>query len=75
MRKYQDRVLWGADTVIYTRNKIDDEGNLILGKEMSVEDYLAVKDILQPFWEKVGPQIAHEVKYVPTTCAFSMLPE
>jgi len=61
--KYQDRVLWGSDTVIYTRNKIDDKGNLILGKEMSVEDYLAVKDILQPLWEKVGPQIAHKVKY------------
>ena len=63
VKKYQDRLLWGSDTVIYTRNKIDDQGNLVMGKEMPVEEYLAVKDILQPLWEKVGPEAAHKVKY------------
>ena len=63
IRKYQDRVLWGSDTVIYTGNKIDDKGNLILGKEMSVEDYLAVKDILKPLWEKAGPEVVNKVRY------------
>ena len=75
IRKYQDRVLWGSDTVIYTRNQIDDKGNLIMGKEMSVEDYLAVKEILKPLWEKVGPEVVNKVRYVPTTCACSMPPE
>ena len=63
VRKYQDRVLWGSDTVIYTRNKTDEKGNFVFGKEMPVEDYRAVKDILQPLWEKVGPVVAHKVKY------------
>jgi hypothetical protein len=61
--KYQDRILWGSDTVIYTRNIIDEKGNLLMGREMPVEDYLAVKDILNPLWEKVGPGIAHKVRY------------
>jgi len=63
IRKYQDRVLWGSDTVIYTGNKIDDKGNLIWGKEMPVEEYLAVKDILKPLWEKAGPEVVNKVRY------------
>jgi hypothetical protein len=63
INKYQDRVLWGSDTVIYTRNTIDDKGNPILGKEMPVEDYLAVKDILKPLWEKIAPEVVNKVRY------------
>ncbi len=63
IKKYQDRVLWGSDTVIFTRNQIDDKGNLIMGKEMSVADYLAVKEILKPLWEKVGPEVVNKVRY------------
>ena len=63
IEKYQDRVLWGSDTVVFTRNKLDDAGNVVLGKEMPVEDYLAVKDILKPLWEKVGPEVADKVRY------------
>ena len=39
--KYQDRVLWGSDTVIYTRNKTDSAGKPFTGSEMPVADYLA----------------------------------
>ena len=63
IRKYQDRVLWGSDTVIYTKNKLDEKGDPILGRPMSVADYLAVKEILNPLWEKVGPEVAHKVRY------------
>jgi hypothetical protein len=63
IKKYQDRILWGSDTVIYTTNKIDDKGNLVMGKEMPVKDYLAVKEILNPVWEKVGPEVTHKVRY------------
>jgi len=62
VQKYQDRLLWGSDTVIYTRNKTDDKGNLFVGKEMPVVDYLAVTDILKPLWKKVGPEASHKVK-------------
>lgn len=62
VKKYQDRLLWGSDTVIYTRNKIDDKGNLVVGKEMPVADYLAVMDILKPLWKKVGPEASHKVR-------------
>lgn len=61
--KYQDRILWGSDSVIYTRNRIDDKGNPVRGGAMPVEDYLAVKDILKPLWDKVGPEVANKVMY------------
>jgi len=67
VRKYQDRVLWGSDTVIYTRNKTDADGNPVFGKEMPVEEYRAVKDILQPLWDKVGPEVTRKVKYTVST--------
>lgn len=61
--KYQDRILWGSDTVIYTKNKIDDKGNAVPGKEMPVAEYRAVADILMPLWNKVGPEVAHKVRF------------
>ena len=61
--KYQDRILWGSDTVIYTRNKIDEKGNMTVGKPMPVADYLAVPDITKPLWDAVGPDVARKVKY------------
>lgn len=63
VRKYQDRVLWGSDTVIYTRNKIDDNGNLVTGKLMPVEEYLSVKEILNPLWKQVGPEVTRKIRY------------
>lgn len=63
VRKYQDRLLWGSDTVIHTKNKLDENGNPVLGKEVPVADYRAVKDILQPLWDKVGPDVARKVMY------------
>jgi len=60
--KYQDRILWGSDTVIYARNTIDDRGNVKMGRQISVADYLAVKDILNPLWDAVGPDVARKVK-------------
>ena len=61
--KYQDRILWGSDSVIYTKNRIDDKGNPVRGAAMPVKDYLAVKDILKPLWDKVGPKVANKVRY------------
>lgn len=61
--KYQDRLLWGSDTVIFTRNKVDDNGMITMGKEMSTAEYLRVLDILNPLWKKVGPVVSHKIKY------------
>ena len=30
---------------------------------MPVADYLGVREILNPLWEKVGPEAAHKVRY------------
>jgi len=60
--KYQDRLLWGSDTVIFTKNKIDDRGNPVMGTEMPVADYLAVLDILAPLWKKVGPEVSRKIR-------------
>jgi predicted TIM-barrel fold metal-dependent hydrolase len=63
VKKYQDRILWGSDSVIYTRNKADDKGNISMGMPMSVADYLGVKDILNPLWGKIGPEVTYKVRY------------
>lgn len=61
-RRYQDRILWGSDTVIYTKNKTDDKGNPIVGAEMPVSDFLAVMDILKPFWKELGSEASHKIR-------------
>ncbi len=61
--KYQDRVLWGSDTVMYTRNKMDTLGNVTIGKEMTPKVYLEVKDILRPLWKEVGEKVANKVRF------------
>ena len=60
--KYQDRVLWGSDTVIYTKNKIDEQGKVTVGARMPVRDYLAVLEITKPLWQALGPEVSHRVK-------------
>ncbi len=60
--RYQDRVLWGSDTVIYSRNRLDEGGQAVRGARMSVVDYLAVGNIAAPLWGTVGPEVARKVK-------------
>ena len=60
--KYQDRVLWGSDTVIYTRNKTGEKGDPLAGTEMPPENYRAVMDILKPLWEALGPDASRKIK-------------
>lgn len=62
VRRYQDRILWGSDTVIYTRNQTDERGRPVLGREMPVADYLATLEILKPFWKKIGPEASRKVR-------------
>jgi hypothetical protein len=63
VKRYQDRILWGSDSVIYTRNRIDENGGVRLGGPMALTDYRNVKKLLNPLWEKVGAEVAHKVKY------------
>ncbi|HJW08601.1 MAG TPA: amidohydrolase family protein [Holophagaceae bacterium] len=60
--KYQDRILWGSDSCMYTRNMVDEHGEPALGKQLPVADYLAVTEICRPLWDAVGPEVAHKVK-------------
>ncbi len=62
IQKYQDRVLWGSDTVIYSRNKLDDAGAAKKGERMSVRDYEAVADVLKPLWDSLTPEVSAKVK-------------
>ena len=60
--RYQDRVLWGSDTVIYSRNRVDEQGQAVRGARMSVADYLAVADVPAPLWGVLGPEVSRKVK-------------
>lgn len=61
--QYQDRILWGSDTVIYTKNVQDREGLVTGGSPMPVAEYLAVVDLLNPLWERVGPDVTRKVRF------------
>lgn len=61
--KYQNRLLWGTDNVLHTRNIIDDKGNMKVGARMSLAEYQAMQELLRPLWEAVGPDVARKVKY------------
>ena len=62
VRRYPDRVLWGSDTVIHTKNKLDNNGQPVIGDNMSVKEYVAVLDITSPLWQGLGPEISYKVK-------------
>jgi predicted TIM-barrel fold metal-dependent hydrolase len=62
VENYQDRVLWGSDSVIFTKNKIDKEGRPIYGTEMPVEEYNAVLSILDPLWSKLCHKVTRKVR-------------
>jgi hypothetical protein len=62
VKKYQDRILWGSDNVIYTRNKMDERGTVIQGGPMQVKDYRSVGELLNPLWEKVGPEVKRKIR-------------
>ncbi|MBK7976655.1 MAG: amidohydrolase family protein [Deltaproteobacteria bacterium] len=60
--RYQDRVLWGSDTVIHSRNKVGAEDQLVRGGPMSVADYQAVADLSRPLWDALGPDVSRKVR-------------
>jgi hypothetical protein len=62
VKRYQDRVLWGSDTVIFTRNKLNERGQPVLGGPMPVADYAAVTRLMQPLWDAVGPDVERKIK-------------
>lgn len=65
--KYQDRILWGSDTVIFGRNKFEalpGAGMTVTpGKLMATQDYKSVSNILDPVFATLSPQAAAKIKY------------
>ncbi len=62
-KKYQDRILWGSDTVIFTKNRVDANGNPVAGSLMPIPEYRAVIGILDPLWRMIGPEVTRKIRY------------
>lgn len=62
-RKYQDRILWGSDTVIFTRNRIDADGKAVAGRLMPPDEYRSVADMLDLLWKMVGPEVTRKIRH------------
>lgn len=62
-RTYQDRILWGSDTVIFTKNRIDSNGKAVAGGLMPVDEYRSVADLLDPLWKMIGPEATRKIRY------------
>jgi hypothetical protein len=60
--RYQDRVLWGSDSVIYTANKMQAADQIVRGGPMAVPAYRAVAALTEPLWKAVGPEVARKVR-------------
>jgi len=60
--KYQDRVLWGTDTVLWSANTIQDNGQAQLGKRLTPQQYQATVSIIDPLWEALGPEVSEKVR-------------
>jgi hypothetical protein len=61
--KYQDRILWGSDAVIYTKNKIEDNGKTVLGTLMPKKEYEELPEILRPLWDRISPEVFSKIRY------------
>lgn len=59
--KYQDRVLWGSDTVIYSSNKISGE-EVTKGQRISPEKYHEVVDVSDPLLDALDEDVEHKVR-------------
>lgn len=62
IRRYADRVLWGSDHVIHSKNQLDAQGQAQLGDSMPVYDYQVVMDKTAALWKALGPVISDRVK-------------
>jgi hypothetical protein len=61
INKYQDRVLWGTDAVMYSSNKV--ENNIaIKGQRISVEKYYDMVDVVNPLFDALDADVAKKVR-------------
>lgn len=62
VKKYQDRILFGSDNVLFKRTTIDAAGVVKPGTRQTREEYLAVAKGYAALWKAVGPEIAQKLK-------------
>lgn len=59
--KYQDRVLWGSDAVIYSKNYLAN-GLPVKGRHIPVQSYYSVVDLLNPLLDKLDSRVAKKIR-------------
>lgn len=59
--KYQDRVLWGTDTVMYSGNKMEGD-KYIKGQRISPQKYNQIVDISNPLLDALDADVANKVR-------------
>ncbi len=60
--KYQDRILFGSDNVLFKRSTLDSAGTVKPGARQTVAEYRAVALGYDSLWDALGPGIARKVK-------------
>jgi hypothetical protein len=65
--KYQDRVLWGSDTVIFGRNKFDGtpgpDMRVVPGQRLTLEEYASVITLLDPIFKKLPEAAVRKIRF------------
>jgi len=60
--RYQDRVLWGSDTVLWSANKVESNGKMLLGQRLSPQSYQTTVSLTDPLWDALGPDVSEKVR-------------
>jgi hypothetical protein len=60
--RYQNRVLWGSDSVGFKKNSVHDNGEIQKGHRLSVEEYKAALPILNPLFKQIDSSVAEKVR-------------
>jgi len=68
MEKYNQRILWGSDTVLYGRNQFiqKEDGILSLlakGSILTPDQYKTEIDVIQDFLDTLSDEAAHNIRY------------
>ena len=62
IERFQDRVLFGSDSVLFKRTTLDAQGVVMRGSRQTVAEYLAVAEGYARLWAALSPETARKVR-------------
>ncbi len=61
--QYSSRVLWGSDTVMFSKNTLELPDKVVPGQRLTVEQYLALPELIRPLFSRLPPDVAEKISH------------